>query len=55
VRAGYTQEEVAHLSGIDRSYVSFLERGKASMSFRVVRKMAKVLEQRVSALVRNAE
>jgi transcriptional regulator with XRE-family HTH domain len=41
--AGLSQEELAHRAGIDRTYVSALERGVYSATIDMVAKLAEVL------------
>lgn len=43
-RRGLSQEELAHRAGIDRTYVSALERSVYAASIDVVEKLAIVLE-----------
>ena len=49
-----SQEELAHLAGIDRTYVSSLERGVYSASIDVVDKIAKVLGLEAAELLQRA-
>ena len=53
--AEYSQEELALAAGVDRVYVSELERGLKSPTLRTVFKLAEVLEIQPSALVEAAE
>ena len=46
-----SQEALAHEAGIDRTYVSALERGIYSASIDMVAKLAKVLDVEPSALL----
>ena len=41
---GLTQEELAHLTGVRRETIIFLEKGKYNPSLRLAYKTAKVLE-----------
>ena len=50
---GLSQEELAHRAGIDRTYVSALERGVYSASITMVAKLAVVLEAEPSQLLEN--
>ncbi|WP_347240197.1 helix-turn-helix transcriptional regulator [Thermus sp.] len=47
----FTQEDLAELAGLDRSYVSQLERGLANPSLEVLLRIAQALEIDVCALV----
>ena len=49
---GLSQEEVAHQAGIDRTYVSALERSVYNPSIDVVDRLAQVLEVEPSELLR---
>ena len=49
---GLSQEELAHRAGIDRTYVSSLERGVYKASIVVVDRLAKVLETEASDLLK---
>ncbi|RWD98344.1 helix-turn-helix transcriptional regulator [Mesorhizobium sp.] len=49
---GLSQEEVAHRAGIDRTYVSALERSVYNPSIDVVDRLAQVLEVEPSALLK---
>jgi transcriptional regulator with XRE-family HTH domain len=50
---GLSQEELAHRAGIDRTYVSALERGVYSASITMVAKLAVELEAEPSQLLEN--
>lgn len=52
--AGVSQEELAHLAGIDRSYMSSIERGEQNVGLMSMHRVAKALGQPLSALVLNA-
>lgn len=39
-RQGLSQEELAHEAGVERNYVSLLERGKNSASIKIIFKLA---------------
>jgi transcriptional regulator with XRE-family HTH domain len=41
---GWTQEELAHRSGLNRSYMSEVERGISDVSLSTLQKIAKTLE-----------
>ncbi len=43
---GYSQEALALRAGVDRTYVSSLERGKRNVSALIVRRLAKALAVR---------
>ena len=49
---GLSQEELAHRAGIDRTYVSSLERGVYKASIVVVDRLARVLETEASDLLK---
>jgi transcriptional regulator with XRE-family HTH domain len=40
---GWTQEELAHRTGLNRSYMSEVERGKSDVSLSTMQKIAKTL------------
>ncbi|MBN9653275.1 helix-turn-helix transcriptional regulator [Halobacillus sp. GSS1] len=48
---GISQEEFAFLVGIDRTYVSFIERGERSPRLPILYRMANVLEVHPGALL----
>ncbi len=50
-----TQEELAEDSGVDRAFISNVERGKRNPSFGVVAKVADGLKMRYSRLVTKCE
>lgn len=47
---GYSQEDFAKLSGIDRTYISSVERGKRNVSIENIEKIAKALNVTLSEL-----
>lgn len=49
---GLSQEELAHRAGIDRTYISSLERGVYKASIDVVDRLARVLETEASDLLK---
>ena len=49
---GMSQEELAHRAGIDRSYISSLERAKYSAGVDVVDRLARVLGVEASDLLK---
>ncbi|GES46327.1 MULTISPECIES: helix-turn-helix transcriptional regulator [Rhizobium] len=49
---GLSQEELAHRAGIDRTYISSLERGVYKASIVVVDRLARVLETEASDLLK---
>lgn len=53
--ARLTQEQVAFAAGIDRIYVSLLERGERQPTVRVVFKLAVALNTRASDLIARTE
>lgn len=52
---GITQEEVAHRSGLARSYVSGAERGAINLSIGNTKRLADALDLSLSDLLRRAE
>ena len=49
-KRGFTQEELAHLCGIHRNYLSRVERGETNVSFTVMNRIAKGLKVSMSQL-----
>jgi transcriptional regulator with XRE-family HTH domain len=54
-RQGMSQEKLAELAEIDRTYVSMIERGKRHPTLEVASRIAEALEMRLSAIIRRAE
>lgn len=52
---GISQERLAHLSNLDRTYVSGIERGERNPSLTNILKLADALSLRVSELAATAE
>jgi transcriptional regulator with XRE-family HTH domain len=52
---GLSQEELAHASGLHRTYVSDLERGRKSASVRALTSLGIALKVAPSTLLREAE
>ena len=55
VRYGYSQEGFAQRAGIDRTYMSGIERGKRNVSLRNLLLIAGALQMKLSELVAEAE
>jgi transcriptional regulator with XRE-family HTH domain len=49
--AGLTQEQVAHATDLDRSFISLIERGERQPTVRVVFKLAKAVGKSPSDLI----
>jgi transcriptional regulator with XRE-family HTH domain len=49
---GFTQEELAHESSIDRSYIGGVERGERNLSFDKLCQIAEALGCEVAALTK---
>lgn len=52
---GFSQEELAHRAGIDRTYISSLERSVYAAGIDVVDRLARVLGMEASDLLRKPE
>lgn len=52
---GFTQDELSHNSGVDRSYISELENGLKAPSILTVFSLAKVLGMKPSKLMEKIE
>ncbi len=48
-----SQQQVATLSDVDRSYLAEVEEGKANPSIRFLHKIAKILKIRIRSLIKN--
>lgn len=53
--AGLSQEKLAFKAGVHRTYISMLERGKASPTLDTFLRVCKVLRVRASDIVRKLE
>lgn len=53
IAAGYSQEKLAELSDLDRTYIPGIEAGKRNVSLVVVEKLAKAFNISVSELMKN--
>jgi transcriptional regulator with XRE-family HTH domain len=52
LRVGLSQEELAHRSGLDRTYVSSCERGRRNLSLEAIIKLARALGVAPSELLK---
>jgi transcriptional regulator with XRE-family HTH domain len=52
---GVSQEELAHMAGIDRSYMSSIERGEQNVGLMSMQRVAAALGVTLSELVLNAK
>jgi transcriptional regulator with XRE-family HTH domain len=52
--AGVSQEELAHLAGVDRSYMSSIERGEQNVGLMSMHRVAEALGLPLAVLVLNA-
>lgn len=52
---GLSQEELAHESGLDRTFISLLERGKRQPSLGTIISIAIVLELKASDFIKKVE
>lgn len=50
-KQGITQEQLAHKSGIDRSYMGYIENAKHNISVGMLEKIAVALEVEIGELV----
>jgi len=49
-KKGYSQEKLAEITGLHRTYISFIERGKRSISLNNIQKIANGLEVDINKL-----
>jgi transcriptional regulator with XRE-family HTH domain len=54
-RQGISQEKLAELAEIDRTYVSMIERGKRHPTLEVAGRIADALSMKLSEVIRRAE
>ncbi len=54
-RLGMSQEELAESSGVDRAFISKIERGRRNPSFALISHISHGLHMRFSRLVANCE
>lgn len=52
---GWSQEEFAHLSGLDRTYVSGIERGVRNPTLEIIGQIARGFDLRLSELLDGVE
>lgn len=50
---GLTQEDLAHESAIDRSYIGGVERGERNLTFTVLCRIAAALKTDIASLTKN--
>ena len=55
LKLGYSQERLAEMSGLHRTYISALERGLTSISIRKLERLASALSTKPHLLVKAAE
>lgn len=55
MRKGLSQEKLADLSGLHRTYIGAVERGERNISIKNIFRIAKALEIRVTELLANVE
>lgn len=48
-----SQEELAYLAGLDRTYISGIERGERNISVITIKKLSDALTLEISALLQN--
>lgn len=53
IEQGLSQEKLAFLSGLHRTYVGAIERGERNVSFKNIEKIAKTLKVNLEELFRN--
>lgn len=51
IAKGYSQEKLAELSDLDRTYIPGIESGKRNVSLVVIEKIAKAFEMQLSELL----
>ena len=49
---GLSQEKLAHLSELDRTYIQSIEKGERNVSITVIEKLAKALELEITDLIK---
>lgn len=53
--AGFSQEELAYRSGIDRTYISMIERGKRKPTINILFKICEALHIKPSVFIEEIE
>ncbi len=54
-RRGWSQEEFAHICGLDRSYMGSVERGERNVTLASLRAIAKALNVKLSAMFKGLD
>jgi transcriptional regulator with XRE-family HTH domain len=54
-KKGLSQEQLAFDSGLHRTYISLIERGKRSPSLRTLERIVNALDLRLSVMIKNVE
>ena len=55
IRRGLSQEKLAELADLDRTFVSMIERGKRHPTLETAKSLAEALQVRLSILIASAE
>lgn len=50
IQKGYSQEELANRAGIDRTYISDIEKGERNVSLKIIEKLAISFEMEIHEL-----
>jgi len=50
-----SQEGLAHLAGLDRTYIPSIEKGERNVSLEVIQKLSKAFKMKISELLKGIE
>lgn len=55
VKRGYSQEQLANLAGLHRTYIGMIERAEKNITLENINKIAKALNIKIAVLLQNID